>query len=329
MVRSLSDNMRTAGPSSHRWLVLAMAMGLVLLVQVSPASAAVSAPGSASVLPGGATSVTATTDASTIGVSGGAGGISVAPSSGSGPNVRFSFTVGTSVAPGTYGYTFFDDAGGTSSFTLIVDSPPATTTTSTTSTTTTTTSPPAATTTTRPTTTTTRPTTTTTTTSTTSTTTTTVPTTTTSTTSTTTTTTAPTTTTTAPTTTTTSTLVPAGIVALGDSEGGGGALGGPFVWFGGGAVLLALALAGGYTLWSRRQPTYGAATPGFILAWSQRRERHKVQRTSHGSRRASFGTWWKTSGPVVNYQEWRGSRDAAKTVRRQIEDRKRLRRQGE
>lgn len=329
MHRHLTQRTIHSGLARVRYFIVAIALGIALLGIALPAAATINAPGSASVLPGGSTSVNVTTDATTIGVSGGGSGISVAPSSGTGPTVRFSFTAGTSAAPGSYGYVFFDDAGGTGSFTLIVDTPPTTTTEAPTTTTqapTTTTQPPA-TTTTRPATTTTRPTTTTT-----SSTTTTLAVTTTR--PTTTTTSSTTTTTTIPPTTTTSTLIPAGIVAVdggsgGGGSGGGGGLNGPFVWFGGGAALFALALAGAYVLWSRRRPTYGATTPGFVLAWRQRRERRKIRKPSQTSKSAGFSYWWHTAGPVVSYHEWRASRHAGKTVRRQIEERQRLRRDDE
>lgn len=305
-----------------RGLLLVAAATAILLSGIVPAVAQITSvsPGSAHVKPGNSVGVTVTTDAgSVVLASGSAPGVSVGQS-----GFTFTFTAFTTATPGTYGYTFTDGAS-TGSFTLIVDEPPATTTTTTVPPTTTTTRPPVATTTTRPATTTTRPTTTTT-----------APTTTTSTTSTTTTTLAPTTTTTTtsttttvPPTTTTSTLVPAAIVAIDDGDEGGSSFGNPFVWFGGGAALFALALAGAYVLWSRRRPTYGAATPGFVLAWRQRRERRKVSKPSQGSKTAGLSYWWRTSGPVASYHDWRESHHAAKTVRQQIKDRQRLRRQGD
>jgi hypothetical protein len=120
-------------------------------------------------------------------------------------------------------------------------------------------------------------------------------------------------------------LIPAGVIALDDGDDGGSGLGNPFLWFGGGAVLLAMALAGAYAVSRRRQPTYGATTPGFVLAWRQRRERGRVAKPAHASRAAGFSYWWRTSGPIVSYHEWRASRHAGKTVRRQIEERQRLR----
>jgi hypothetical protein len=120
-------------------------------------------------------------------------------------------------------------------------------------------------------------------------------------------------------------LVPANIAALDDSDEGGSSSGSPFIWFGGGAALFALVLAGAYTLWSRQRPTYGATTPGVVLAWRQRRERDRVAKPAHTNRTAGFSYWWRTSGPIVSYHEWRASRHAGKTVRRQIEERQRLR----
>jgi len=64
-----------------------------------------------------------------------------------------------------------------------------------------------------------------------------------------------------------------------------------------------------------------------VLAWRQRSERRKVSRTSHTKSTAGLSYWWTTSGPVVSYHEWRATRHATKTVRRQIEERQRLRKQ--
>ncbi len=100
-------------------------LGLLVLLAIAaavPASAQITSvsPGSANVLPGNSVGVNVTTDGTLVGVSGNHAGISVGPSQGSGPTVRFTFTAGTSAAPGSYGYSFFDDLGGSGSFTLIV-----------------------------------------------------------------------------------------------------------------------------------------------------------------------------------------------------------------
>lgn len=319
-------------PAAVRWIVLVGAFIAAVLVGTGSADAQISSvsPGSARISPGSSVSVTVTTDAGSVALaSGSAPNVSVAQS-----GFRFTFTAFTTATPGTYGYTFTDGES-TGSFTLTVDPPPTTTTSSTTTTTqaSTTTRPPATTTTTRPTTTTTRrtttttrPTTTTTSSTTTTTTTTTLAPTTTAATTTTASTSSTTTTTTIPPTTTTSTLIPAGIVAL-DGEGGSSGPGVPFVWFGAGAALLAALLAGAYVIRSRQRPTYGAATSSVMLAWRQRNERRKVSRTSHTKPTAGLKHWWQTSGPIVAYHEWQASRHATKTVRRQIEERQRLRNQ--
>ena len=135
----------------------------------------------------------------------------------------------------------------------------------------------------------------------------------------------PTTTTTEPptTTTTTSTLVPAAISALGDGDDGSTV---PLVWLGGGAALLAAALLATYAFVSRRRPAYGAATPGFLLTWRRRNEQRRVTKRSRARRTTSLGNWWRTSGPLVSFQEWKGSRQAARTMQRRIEERRRLHR---
>ncbi|MEA3503191.1 MAG: hypothetical protein U9R47_10480 [Actinomycetota bacterium] len=90
-------------------------------------------------------------------------------------------------------------------------------------------------------------------------------------------------------------------------------------------MFIALALSALLVLWSRRRPTYGAATPGLVLAWRNRSERRRVEKQRSPGRSAGFNNWWHTSGPVVSYREWKSSRHAGRTVQRQIEERRRLR----
>jgi hypothetical protein len=118
-------------------------------------------------------------------------------------------------------------------------------------------------------------------------------------------------------------LVPAAIAA-GDDGTGGSSI--PIPWIAGGAALLALILLGGYVIASRRRPAYGASTPGALLAWRRFRERRRVVKRSRVGRSGGLGDWWRVSGPVTAYRESKASRHAAKTVRRQIEERKRLNR---
>jgi hypothetical protein len=293
----------------------ALAISLLFFI-APPAQAALQAPGSRSVAPGSAVSVTVTTDQAGIALTGAdPPGVTVAPRNGTGPSVTFTFTALTTATPGSYSFTFTDGQS-SSPFTLTVTVPPPTTTTTTAPPTTTTTAPPATTTTTR------APTTTTTTTEPPTTTTTTEPPTTTTTAPPTTTTTqAPTTTTTTvPPTTTTTTLVPAIIDAGGETGEGGGP---PFGLILGGAA--ALALLGGIFAFFRSRRPIGASTPGVVLAFDHNREKRRVSSQSRRSRGTPISVWWRTSGPVATYHDWRSSRGAEKTIRRQIEERKRLR----
>jgi hypothetical protein len=91
----------------------------------------------------------------------------------------------------------------------------------------------------------------------------------------------------------------------------------------GGAGLLAL-LFGAVAFFRRRRPI-GASTPGYVLAFDHNREKRRVSTQSRRSRGTPLSVWWRTSGPVATYQDWRSSRGAEKTIRRQIEERKRLR----
>jgi hypothetical protein len=297
------------------FLTVAGLVAFAVLFAPIPAHAVVSGPGSAQVTAGGSTGATMTTDGATIGLAGGHAGISAGPSSGAGPSVRFTFTVGSTVAGGSYGYTFFDDLGGSKSFSLVVAAAPPTTTPPPPPTTTP--PPPTITTTTRPEVTTTIvevPETTTT-----------VPETTTTVATTTTTTTEPpptTTTTTIPPTTTTSTLVPAGLAAPAD-DGGGTQI--PIALFGvGGAAVLA-AVAVGIFLVQRGRPGYGASTPAMVLAWRQFGERRRTSTKRRSKKTRSVGRWWSTAGPVIAYREWAALRQSTKLLRRQIEERNRLR----
>jgi hypothetical protein len=300
---------------TYRRVVIAVAgvLACIVLLTPIPTHAEVSGAGSAQVTAGGATGVTMTTDGATIGLGGGHGGISASPSSGAGPSVRFTFTVGSTVPAGSYGYTFFDNLGGSSSFSLIVAAAPPTTTT---------TAPP---TTTQPpvTTTTTRPAVTTTTTEVLETTTTVAETTTTVAPTTTTTEPPPTTTTTTiPPTTTTSTLVPAGLAAPAD---GGGGTQIPIALFGGGGAAILAAAAVGIFLVRRGRPGYGASTPAMVLAWRRFGESRRTSTKQRSKKTRSVGRWWNTAGPVIAYREWASRRHSTKTVRRQIEERNRLR----
>jgi hypothetical protein len=303
-----------ARPGRVRILVV-MAGVLVLFVATTlPVSAAITSvsPGSAHVLPGGSVGVSVTTDqAANVALAGGsAPNVSVSPQAGAGPTVRFTFVAFSTAIPGTYRYTFTDGAG-TGSFTLIVDAPTVTTITTAPPTTTATTKPkPTTTTTTRAATTTTVPPATTTT-EPPPTTTSTLPPTTTS------------TTTTLPPTTTSSTLVPAGIAVLGEGgDGGGTNL--PFGWIGGGGVLFAALVAGGIVAVRR----WGAPASGAMLAMRQRSERRRVAHVPRSGGASRVSLWWRTSGPLVSFREWRSSRSASATMRRQLEERDRLRRRG-
>lgn len=91
----------------------------------------------------------------------------------------------------------------------------------------------------------------------------------------------------------------------------------------GGAGLL--LLVGGVVAFFRRRRPIGATTPGFVLAFDRNREKRRVSTQSRGSRGTPISVWWRTSGPVATYNDWRSSRGAEKTIRRQIEERKRLR----
>jgi hypothetical protein len=41
-------------------------------------------------------------------------------------------------------------------------------------------------------------------------------------------------------------------------------------------------------------------------------------------RGASIRAWWRTAGPVVSYKEWRSGKEAARSLNRKIEERRRL-----
>ncbi|HSJ70575.1 MAG TPA: hypothetical protein VLA29_02890 [Acidimicrobiia bacterium] len=120
--------------------------------------------------------------------------------------------------------------------------------------------------------------------------------------------------------TTTTTLVPAIVDAGGDTGDSGGP---PIGLIAGGAGLLVL-LAGAFAFVRSRRPI-GASTPGIVLAFDHNREKRRVSTQSRRSRGTPISVWWRTSGPVATYHDWRSSRGAEKTIRRQIEERKRLR----
>jgi len=56
-----------------------------------------------------------------------------------------------------------------------------------------------------------------------------------------------------------------------------------------------------------------------------RSQERKAKTLSRPSRGAGLRNWWRTSGPVVSFHEWRSSRDATKSLNRKIEERRRLR----
>jgi hypothetical protein len=87
----------------------------------------------------------------------------------------------------------------------------------------------------------------------------------------------------------------------------------------------ALALLGGIFAFFRSRRPIGASTPGVVLAFDHNREKRRVSSQSRRSRGTPISVWWRTSGPVATYHDWRSSRGAEKTIRRQIEERKRLR----
>jgi len=306
------------GVSRMGRVVFVNALLTVLFVGALPAWAAITGPASAHVLPGASVGVNMTTDGTIVAINGSHSPIFVVRS-GSAPTFRFTFTVPTSTTPGSYGYTFIDDAAGNRPFSLIVDVPATTTTTTQPPPTTTTTRPPTTTTTTRPptTTTTTRPPTTTTTepleeTTTSLTTTTTVPQTTTI---------GPTTTSTTTTLpTTTSTSVPSAIAAPDD---GGTSSRIPIGWLGGGSALLILGIGGAF-LYSRHRPAYGSATPESLVAWRHLSKHRRAETLNRPSRTSGLSNWWRTSGPLISYREWRSDRNAAKDLQRRIEERRRL-----
>ena len=277
-------------------VLVAAALGVLV---IAPADAAITSvsPGSRSVPEGSFTqiSVSVTTDQAAVG-SGGCSGPVTISGGGAGPTVQFLVTVPASTPVGSYGCSFADGTPQTGSFTVtVVEAAPTTTTTSTTQ-------PPTTTTTQAPTTTTTRPPTTTTTQS---------PTTT-------------VTTTTQPPTTTTSTLVPS---AIGPTDGtsSGPILPWPLIAVGAVAVGLGALLV--FRRRGRGPVAPARATPGFVIAWDRRRERRRLRSQAKARRSQSrIGLWWRTSGPVARYRDWRSARGASRDVRRQIEERQRMRR---
>jgi hypothetical protein len=81
-------------------------------------------------------------------------------------------------------------------------------------------------------------------------------------------------------------------------------------------------------LFRRKQPSYGASTPAMVLAWRRFGERRRTSTKRRSKTTRSVGRWWHTAGPVVAYRERASRRHSTKTVRRQIEERNRLRKGG-
>ena len=300
---------------TSRLAAVAAAASLLLVVLASPAGAKITgvSPGSLTLEPGQAQSVSVTTD--------GAGGDVQAASSGpfrlgvSGGGASWSVTVRaiTTAAPGNYSVTIFDNGGAISVSVTVVPS---------TTTTTTTTQPPS-TTTTSTTTTTRAPTTTTTST----TTTTTLPETTTTSSTTT------STTTTVPTTTTSVTLVPGGALPPpaggGDDGGGSGFPWLPIALGGGAAILLAGLVAARLT--RRDTPAHAApgrrvASAGVVTGYKRRKAQKAVRRRSRPSFGRRMASRFRTLPALplgTRYREWREAQIAAAEVRRKIEERRR------
>ena len=93
-----------------------------------------------------------------------------------------------------------------------------------------------------------------------------------------------------------------------------------------GVAFTALAAVGIVAFGRSRRPAT-AATPAFILAWERRSERRRVRSQQKARRSTSrIGVWWRTSGPVASYRDWRSARNADRALRRQIEERQRLNR---
>jgi hypothetical protein len=66
-----------------------------------------------------------------------------------------------------------------------------------------------------------------------------------------------------------------------------------------------------------------------VVAWQRNRERRRVSRTGRGSKSSSIALWWQTSGPAAAWHDRQSSRRAEKNIRRQIEERQRLRKHQE
>ncbi|MGB5567527.1 MAG: hypothetical protein WBN93_14515 [Acidimicrobiia bacterium] len=117
-------------------------------------------------------------------------------------------------------------------------------------------------------------------------------------------------------------------LGLGGAAGGDSDSRNTLVGFAAVAIAFALMLGAFLAIRSQRRPTYGAAaTSGAMIGLRRRKEERKVTRQTRSSRGVGIRSWWRTSGPVVAYHEWRATRHATKTVRRQIEERQRLRRE--
>jgi len=99
-------------------------------------------------------------------------------------------------------------------------------------------------------------------------------------------------------TTTTTTAIPAVISAPVDGERNVLRL---VILLGGGLALVVLAVAGALT-YSRRGGSPLRPTSGV----------------------AGIGNWWRTSGPLVLYKEWKSGRNVAKDLQKKIEERRRL-----
>ena len=82
----------------------------------------------------------------------------------------------------------------------------------------------------------------------------------------------------------------------------------------------------GVLVYLRRRPAYAAAAaPAFMTSWRRRSEKRRMTHLGRAKRGTGIRAWWRTSGPVVSYQERRSGKDAARSLNRKIEERRRLR----
>jgi hypothetical protein len=114
--------------------------------------------------------------------------------------------------------------------------------------------------------------------------------------------------------------VPIAIAALGDD---GASPRVPIGWLGGGLAAVALVIAA-VLVYLRRRPAYAATSSVFMTSWRRRSEERRMTNLGRARRGASIRAWWRTAGPVVSYKEWRSGKEAARSLNRKIEERRRL-----